>query len=90
MEQAWPQVLINGAVVILLWGLVWRSHHQRIDMIQEALERRVERDYCQLQHTDIHEDIQEIKRCQEKMVTSLEDIKVQLARENGRKNARKR
>lgn len=88
MEQVWPQVLINGAVVILLWGLVWRSHNQRIDTIQDSLDRRVERDYCRLQHHDIHEDILEIKRYQERMVKALEDIRVNMAKESASRSSR--
>ncbi|MFO8056096.1 MAG: hypothetical protein R6V10_02220 [bacterium] len=78
-------VLINGAVVVLLWGIAWRNHHQRIEMLQNQLERKVEREYCGLQHHSLSEDVKEIKAAQKRMEDSLEDIKIRLARRNGRR-----
>jgi len=88
MDQIWPNILINGAVVVLLWGLVLKSYHQRIDLVQNALERRVPEDYCRLQHRAITEDVAEIKRSQEKMTQTLEEIRLTLARQNGKQSAR--
>lgn len=84
MEPFWPGLLINGAVVILLWGLVWQGNHQRLDLLQKALEGRVEEAYCRLQHRGLTEDIAEIKSGQEQMCRTLEEIRLRLARENGR------
>ncbi|MCK7522482.1 MAG: hypothetical protein MZV64_34790 [Ignavibacteriales bacterium] len=27
-------MILNGAVVALLWGLLWRGQHQRVEMLQ--------------------------------------------------------
>lgn len=87
METIWPNLLINASVVILLWGLVWQSNRQRLDLLQAGLERKVPADYCQLQHHGLAEDLREIKKSQEKMAQNLEEIRLQLARENGRRHA---
>ncbi len=88
MEHLWPTVLINGAVVILLWSLAWRNHNNRVDTMQAEIDRRVERDYCRLQHDGIKEDIREIKQNQEKAFQYLEEIRMRLARENGIRQVR--
>ncbi len=87
MDQVWPQALINGAVVILLWGLVWRSNNQRVDAIESGVKTRVKKDYCALKHQGIHEDVQDIKRVQELMAKTLEEINMVLAREYGWRRA---
>jgi hypothetical protein len=84
MEEMISSVLINGAVVVLLWGIAWRNHHQRIEMLQHTLERKVEREYCGLQHHSLGEDIREIKAAQKRMEHALEEIKIRLARNDGR------
>ncbi len=85
MEEMVSTVLINGAVVVLLWGIAWRNHHQRIEMLQHSLERKVERDYCGLQHESLSEDVKEIKAAQMRMEHALEEIKIKLARRNGQR-----
>lgn len=87
MEPVWPSVLINGAMVMVLWGLVWKGYHQRLDQIQIAVERRVAAEACRIRHDGLQEDVQEIKRNQEKMAEVLEEIRLRLARENGRRIA---
>jgi len=89
MEQIGAAVLINGAVVVLLWGLAWRNHNQRVDMIQSSLSRMVERGYCELQHREIKDDIREIKLNQEKTLAAIEEIKMEKARENGYKRGKR-
>ena len=84
MEQFIPAALINGAVVVLLWGLVWRSHNQRLDAISVRTSKKVDRDLCHLKHEGIREDMQEIKLNQEKMFKTLEEVRMHLARENGK------
>ena len=83
MEQVWPGVLINGAVVVFLWGLVWRSNHQRLERLEQAAENRVDREYCQLQHREIREDFREVKAGQKEMMETLREIERKLARRNG-------
>jgi predicted Holliday junction resolvase-like endonuclease len=89
META-SSILINGAVIILLWGLVWKSNNIRLDAIQASVEKRVEIEYCSLKHRTIHDDIHEIKKNQEQMTKTLEQIKMSIAREDGRRTALER
>ena len=89
MEEIWPGILVNGAAAIMLWGLVFRHYGERLDQLQATAERRVEREYCLLQHQGIHEAIQEIKRDQGRMMQTLEEIRMSLASENGRRRAEK-
>lgn len=90
MSELWPSMLINGAVVILLWGLLWNLSHQRIGTLEAGLEKKVPHDFCRAQHEGIREDVREIRQGQEKMARTLEEIKMQLARENGRREAEER
>jgi len=88
MQQFWPSILINGAVVVLLWGMLWRSYQQRLDLLQSSLDRRVDRDFCNLHHRQLTEDIREIKKNQINMTEALEDIRLALAGKNGIRRAR--
>ncbi len=83
-------ILINGAVVVFLWGLVWKSNSARLDAVGASVEKRVEIEYCSLKHRNIHEDIHEIKKNQEQMTSTLEQIKMSIAREDGRRTALER
>jgi len=86
MEQLYPSILINGAVVILLWSLVWRFHAQRLAAVENETAHKVDRELCLVQHQRLSEDIQEIKKNQEKMFALLEEVRMRLARENGRQS----
>jgi len=90
MEAVWPSVLVNGALVIFLWGLLWRSNNQRIDKIESGAKGVVGREYCRLQHQEIREDFREIKDGQREMMASLRKIENRLAERNGEEKARKK
>ncbi len=80
-----PSILIDGAAILFLWGLVWKSNNQRIESMQESVDGKVAREYCALQHRELHDDVIEIKRGLERAWTSLEEIREGLARENERR-----
>ena len=87
MATMWPGIVLNGAVVALLWGLLWRGQHQRVEQLQAALERRVERDFCRLRHGDLQEVLLEMKRGLERMERTMEEVRIRLARESGKAEA---
>lgn len=87
MQELWPTVLINGAVVLALVGALWRMNAQRLIDAEQAIGRRVEKGICDLKHEGLHEDLVEIRKGQEKMAETLETIKLKLARRNGRRKA---
>ena len=80
MTALWPEVILNGAVVALLWGLLWRGQHQRVELLQGSLDRKVEQGYCQLRHTALHEALTEMKRSLERVERAVEEIKLSCAR----------
>jgi len=88
MQELWPTVLINGAVVLALVGALWRMNAQRLTDAEQSIERRVEKGICELRHEGLHEDLVEITKGQEKMARTLEAIKIKLARANGRRKTR--
>jgi hypothetical protein len=87
MQDLWPTVLINGAVVLALVAALWRMNAQRLTDAELSIERRVEKGICDLKHQGLHDDLIEIKKGQEKMALTLGAIKLQLARRNGRRRA---
>ena len=80
MTALWPEVILNGAVVALLWGLLWRGQHQRVELLQGSLDHKVERDFCVLRHADLHEVLAEMKRSLERVERTLEEVKLSCAR----------
>jgi len=80
MTAFWPEVILNGAVVALLWGLLWRGQHQRVELLQGSLDRKVEQDFCTLRHGDQHEVLAEMKRSLERVERALEELKLTCAR----------
>lgn len=80
MAAVWPEVILNGAVVALLWGLLWRGQHQRVESLQDALERKVDGDYCALRHGDLREVLTEMKRSLERVERALTDLRLHCAR----------
>lgn len=87
MTAIWPEVILNGAVVALLWGLLWRGQHQRVEMLQGSLDRKVENGYCRLRHEDLHEALTEMKRSLERVERALEDLRLLCARAEARHGA---
>jgi hypothetical protein len=87
MENVWPSVLINAAVVLSLAGALWRSNVNRLDQLHRCIEKKVDDDFCGIRHENIHQDIRDIKSSQNRMARTLEEIRVNLAKENGRKQA---
>ena len=89
MDQVWPEVLINGAVVLFLWGMVWRANGQRLDKLEQRAAQGVEREYCRLQHRELHEDLDELKGGHKEVMEALGEIQRQLAQRNGEEKARR-
>jgi hypothetical protein len=87
MDNTWPSIFINAAVVLALGGALWRLNIARLDQVQRWIETKVNVDYCGLQHQALHQDIRDIKAAQNRMARTLEEIRVNLAKENGRKQA---
>jgi hypothetical protein len=88
MEPVLPEVLINGAVVLFLWGLAWRANGQRLDRIEQRAAQGVEREYCRLQHRELRDDLNDLKTGQKEVMTALKEIEKKLARENNRDSRR--
>ena len=90
MDSLWGSILIDGAVLLALGGALWRSNTYRLDQAQKSIDRKVDLDFCSLRSHGLREDIAEIKAGQDRMAQTLEEIKVSLARENGRRSAKDR
>jgi hypothetical protein len=89
MEGLSWEVLINGAVVLFLWGLVWRSNHQNIERLERVAGQSVDREYCRLQHRELRDDLRDIQAGQKQMMDTLREIEKRMARHNGEEKALK-
>lgn len=69
-------ILINGAIVILLVGLLYRSTNK-------AIEGKVNKETYDLQMTVIHDDIKEMKEGLSDISTAINHINILLAKMNG-------
>jgi hypothetical protein len=89
MDQVWPEVMINGAVALFLWGMVWRANGLRLDKIEQRSAQGVEREYCRLQHRQLREDLDELKGGHKEVMEVLGEIQRELAQRNGEEIARR-
>lgn len=89
MEGLWPALITDAAALMALAGALWRSNTHRLDLAQKSIDQKVDRAFCELRSQSIHDDILEIKASQQNMARTLEEIKVSLARENGKRRAGK-
>lgn len=79
MEQTMATVLINGGLLLFMWGMVWRSNNQRLDKIEASARGVVPKEYCRLQHAEIKEDFVELKKGQKELLAALRDIEGRLS-----------
>ena len=88
--QLVPAVLVNGGLALFFWGIVWKNHCRVVDRLQDRVEGKVDRAWCDLAGREVKEDLIEIKNAQKKMAAAIEEIRVKIACRNGYREARKR